>query len=282
MRIASVDGRLKLLIGAGVVDVEKASAAKFGADPQVIFDRWDEFRAWARTVREATEPFDPQIAGLVTPAPRQVFAIGLNYREHAEESGQAVPDAPIVFTKYMSSLTGSVTDVELPAEGTVDWEAELVAVIGRNARNVPAEEGWDYVAGLTVGQDLSERTLQMRGGSAQWSLAKSLPGFSPLGATLVTPDELPDRDDLKIGCEIDGSVVQSSTTALMIYPVPDLVAYLSSLLPLYPGDLIFTGTPPGVGAGRTPQRFLKVGEHLRSWVEHLGTLDQRFIAANPS
>ncbi|MCT7660718.1 fumarylacetoacetate hydrolase family protein [Mycobacterium deserti] len=277
MRIANVDGRLKLLVGSGVVDVEKSSDARFSSDPQAIYEEWADFRAWAATVTEATEPFDPDKAGPPVPSPRQCFAIGLNYREHAAEAGEEAPDKPIVFTKFVSSFSGPVTEVELPP-GTVDWEVEMVAVISKTARNVPAEAGWDYVAGLTVGQDLSERALQLHGNSAQWSLAKSLPGFSPLGATLVTPDELEDRDNLRIGCEIDQEIVQDSTTGLMIYPVPELVAYLSGLLTLYPGDVIFTGTPPGVGVARKPQRFLQVGEHLRSWVEHLGTLDQRFIA----
>jgi 2,4-didehydro-3-deoxy-L-rhamnonate hydrolase len=278
MRIANVDGRLKLLVGSGAVDVEKASDSRFSADPQAVYDDWNSFRAWADSATESTESFDPTTAGPVTPSPRQVFAIGLNYREHAAEAGISAPDKPIVFTKYVSSFSGPVTEVELPADAQVDWEVELVAVIGKTARNVPNTRAWEYVAGLTVGQDISERTLQSHGSSAQWSLAKSLPGFSPLGATLVTPDELVDRDDLQISCQINGETVQDSTTALMIHPVPDLVAYLSGLLPLHPGDVIFTGTPSGVGAARKPPRFLKVGDHLRSWVEGVGTLDQRFVA----
>jgi 2,4-didehydro-3-deoxy-L-rhamnonate hydrolase len=278
MRIANVDGRLKLIVGSGAVDVEKASDGKFSADPQAVYGDWEGFRAWAETVREAAESFDPDAAGPIAPCPRQSFAIGLNYREHAAEAGEESPDAPIVFTKYVGSFSGPVTEVVLPP-GTVDWEVELVVVLGKTARNVPAECGWDYVAGLTVGQDISERTLQLHGNSAQWSLAKSLPGFSPTGATLVTPDELKDRNDLQIGCEINGEIVQESKTSLMIYPVPDLIAYLSGLLTLYPGDVIFTGTPSGVGVARTPQRFLKVGDHLRSWVQDVGTLDQRFVAS---
>jgi 2-keto-4-pentenoate hydratase/2-oxohepta-3-ene-1,7-dioic acid hydratase in catechol pathway len=277
MRIANVGGRLKLIVGSGAVDVEKASDARFSADPQAVYDDFDDFQAWAKTVTESNEPFDPDTAGPVAPAPRQVFAIGLNYREHAAEAGEEVPDKPIVFTKYPSSFSGPVTEVVL-APGTVDWEVELVVVIGKTARNVPVEQGWDYIAGLTVGQDISERTLQLHGNSCQWSLAKSLPGFSPTGATLVTPDELEDRNDLRIGCEINGEIVQDSTTSLMIHPVPELIAYLSNLLTLYPGDVIFTGTPSGVGIARAPQRFLQVGDHLRSWVQHVGTLDQRFVA----
>ncbi|CAJ1509976.1 fumarylacetoacetate hydrolase family protein [[Mycobacterium] burgundiense] len=278
MRIANIDGRLKLLIGTGAVDVEHASGSRFSADPQAAYEDFESLRAWAETVTESTEPFEPERAGPPVPAPRQVFAIGLNYREHAAEAGEAAPDKPIVFTKYISSFSGPVTEVELPS-GAVDWEVELVAVIGKTARNVSAEHGWDYVAGLTVGQDISERALQMHGGSPQWSLAKSLPGFSPMGAVLVTPDELPDCNNLHIGCAINGEVVQDSRTSLMIYPVPDLIAYLSGLVTLYPGDVIFTGTPSGVGVARKPPRFLRVGEHLRSWVEHIGTLDQRLVAS---
>jgi 2,4-didehydro-3-deoxy-L-rhamnonate hydrolase len=278
MRIANVDGRLKLVVGSGVVDVEKASNGRFSADPQAIYDDFDGFRAWAETVTEAAESFEPEKAGPPVPAPRQVFAIGLNYREHAAEAGESAPDKPIVFTKFVSSFSGPVTEVEIPDDTALDWEVELIAVVGKTARDVPAERGWDYVAGLTVGQDLSDRALQLHGGTPQWSLAKSLPGFSPMGATLVTPDELPDRDKLRISCDIDGEVVQDSDTSLMIHPVPVLIAYLSHLLTLYPGDVIFTGTPSGVGVARKPPRFLQAGEHLHSHIEHLGSVDQQFVA----
>jgi 2,4-didehydro-3-deoxy-L-rhamnonate hydrolase len=277
MRIANVGDRLKLLVSDGAVDVEQASAGRFAADPQAIYSDFGGLSAWAATIEVPTEAFEPAKTGPPVPAPRQTFAIGLNYVEHAAEAGQAAPASPVVFTKFVSSLTGPVSSVELPA-GSVDWEVELVAVIGKVARHVPVARGWDYVAGLTAGQDISERALQMSGGIPQWSMAKSLPGFSPIGPVLVTPDELPDPDDIAIGCAINGETVQESRTSLMIFSVPKLVAYLSSLVTLLPGDLIWTGTPSGIGAARTPPRYLQDGDELHSWVDGIGTLDQRFVS----
>ena len=175
-----------------------------------------------------------------------------------------------MFAKFQSSLTGPDSIVTLPSDG-VDWEVELVVVIGREAREVPVEKGWDYVAGLTVGQDLSWREVQTRGPAPQFSIGKSYPGFSPIGPVVVTPDEFADKDDLAIGCSLDGEVLQEGRTSDLIFSVPDLVSRLSSSLTLYPGDLIFTGTPKGVGMGRDPKRYLVPGS-LVSTVEGIGDL----------
>lgn len=269
MRIASVGGRLALNQGGRWVDVEKASDGVFTADPQAVYERWDEFVAWAPRV-----PADaPEATGeleVPVPRPRQVAAIGLNYREHAIESGMAIPEHPVVFTKFPSSLVGPGAVVTLPSDG-VDWEVELVVVIGREAHQVPVEKGWDHVAGLTVGQDLSWRAVQTRGPAPQFSLGKSYPGFSPVGPVVVTPEELPDKDDLAISCSLDGEVLQDGRTSDLIFSVPELVSRLSEALTLYPGDLIFTGTPSGVGMGREPKRFLVPGT-LTSSIEGVGDL----------
>lgn len=278
MRIANVSGRAKVLVADGAVDVEETSGGRFGSDPLHVYDRFDELRRWADTVTDPTEAFDPAAAGPPVPAPRQVFAIGLNYVDHAAESGLAPPKEPVVFTKYPSSLAGPISDVVLPA-GSVDWEVELVAIISRDAHHVDVGHAWEYVAGVTVGQDLSERQLQRRGPAPQFGLAKSYPGFSPMGPALVTADELAQPDDLALGCAVNGEDVQKARTADMIFSVPDLVAYLSSIVTLYPGDVIFTGTPPGVGMGRTPPRFLTPGDSLRSWIEGIGELRQTFVTA---
>jgi 2,4-diketo-3-deoxy-L-fuconate hydrolase len=282
VRIANVDGRVKLIVAGGALDVHTASAGRFGPSPGALYEEWDAFRAWAANgPADATdEAFDPASCGPPSPLPRQVFAVALNYRAHAAESGVVAPDDPLVFAKYVSAFTGPVTDVELPA-GHVDWECELVAVISRPARRVAAADGWSYVAGLTVGQDLSERVLQRSGPVPQFGLAKSHPGFAPTGPVLVTPDEFADPDDLAIGCEVNGQTMQSARTDLMIFPVPELIAYLSTVVTLLPGDVIFTGTPPGVGAGRTPPLFLAPGDELRSWVEGIGELRQRFVLSQP-
>jgi len=278
MRVANVDGRLKLLVSGGAVDVERASGGLFSADPQTAYSRFDELRTWASSVGEADEPFDQTLAGSPVPTPRQVFAIGLNYADHAAESGFAKPDAPVVFTKFPSAIAGPVTRVELPP-GSVDWEVEIVVVIGKTATSVPLGRAWDHVAGLTVGQDLSERDLQRSGPAPQFSLAKSHRGFAPAGPCVVTLDELDRPDDLELGCEVNGVVVQKGRSSDMIFSVSELIAYLSGIVTLFPGDIIFTGTPPGVGMGRTPPQYLHDGDVLRSWVGGIGTLTQSFVAS---
>lgn len=281
MRIANLAGRLVLITADGAVDVERASAGRFGPDVQAVYDRWSDFTGWAAMADlSGAEPFAVEELGAPAPAPRQVLAIGLNYSEHAAESGFAVPDAPtVMFTKWASCLTGPVTTVELPAGGNTDWEVELVAVIGKRAWQIGEDEAWDHVAGLTVGQDLSERITQTAGPSPQFSLGKSLPGFGPMGPWLVTADELDDPDDLELGCAIDGETVQKGRTRDLIFSVPAMIAKLSAKLPLLPGDALFTGTPSGVGMGRTPRRFLQPGEELVSYVTGIGELRQRFTAA---
>ncbi len=281
MRLVNVDGRMSILRDDGAVDVEKHSEGRFGPAPERVLERWAEFTAWAESADLSgadVAPVDPARLGAPVPSPRQVFAIGLNYAEHARESGFVRPPSPLVFTKYVSSLTGPRTAVTLPTE-TVDWEVELVVVIGRQAHNVPAPDAWSYVAGVTVGQDLSERTSQHAGPAPQFGLAKSFPGFSPTGPALVTLDELTDPDNLELGCSIDGEAVQQGRTAQMIFPVGELIAHLSSVLPLFPGDLLFTGTPAGVGAGRKPPRYLRPGETLRSFITGVGELEQTFIGS---
>jgi 2,4-didehydro-3-deoxy-L-rhamnonate hydrolase len=210
-------------------------------------------------------------------APPQVFGIGLNYREHAAESGIDVPDVPPVFTKFRSCLAGPSAVVELPSD-RVDWEIELVVVMGRPAERVPEEKAWSCVAGVMAGQDLSERTVQLAGPVPQFSLGKSFPGFGPTGPWLVTPDELPDRDDLRLRCSVDGRVLQDGRTRDMIFSVPELVARISAVCPLLPGDLIFTGTPSGVGMGRQPQEFLRPGTTLVSVIEGVGELRNPLVA----
>ncbi|MBD0418204.1 fumarylacetoacetate hydrolase family protein [Streptomyces sp. TRM S81-3] len=277
MRIANLAGRLTVLVEGRAIDVHTASRGAFSADPQAVYARWAEFRTWAAGADLAGgRPVDVAELGAPAPSPRQIFAIGLNYREHVSEAGFTTPEGmPPVFTKYATALTGPVTEVRLPQGGHTDWEAELVAVIGHKAHNVSEADAWSHVAGLTVGQDISERVLQMEGPAPQFSLGKSYPGFAPTGPWLVTPDEFDDPDDLELTCSVNGEVVQHGHTRQMIFSVPALVAKLSGILPLLPGDVIFTGTPAGVGLGRTPQRWLAPGDELLSSVVGIGELRQR-------
>jgi 2-keto-4-pentenoate hydratase/2-oxohepta-3-ene-1,7-dioic acid hydratase in catechol pathway len=278
MRIANLDGRLSLVVDGGTVDVEKASDGRFAADPALVYARWDEFVSWAGSaVLPAPEPLtDLTSLGPPSPRPPQVLAIGVNYRSHSEESGLAVPAEPIVFTKFPSCLAGPHGEVTLPAGGHTDWEVELVAVIGRTAFRADEAEAWHHVAGLTAGQDLSERVLQLAGAPPQFSIGKSYPGFGPTGPWLVTVDEFEDPDDLALGCSVNGDTVQQGRTRDLIFSVPQLIARLSAVLPLLPGDLIFTGTPSGVGFAMSPQRFLSPGDELTSYVQGIGELRQRF------
>ncbi len=285
MRVANLNNRLVVveIIGgvATAFDVEEHSSGRFSADPQAIYDEWDAFTHWAATTTwEDGRQVDPTKLGSPAPQPRQILAIGLNYSEHATESGYAVPDAePPVFTKFVSCITGARGDITLPEGGHTDWEVELVAIIGRTAFQVTAQEALSYVAGYAVGQDISERLLQMAATPPQFSVGKSLPKFGPIGPWLVTLDEFTEPNDLELGCAINGEQVQLGRTRDLIFSVPRLVAKLSASMPLLPGDVIFTGTPSGVGLGRTPQRWLADGDELVSHIEGIGELRHRFVAA---
>jgi 2-keto-4-pentenoate hydratase/2-oxohepta-3-ene-1,7-dioic acid hydratase in catechol pathway len=273
MRFATVSGRLNLVTANGTaVDLRSVEGA---------YDQWDAVleSAAAATDREG-EVIPPTEFGNPAPAPRQVFAIGLNYADHAAETSFAVPEEPTVFTKFPASLAGPHGTVTLPAGGHVDWEVELVVVLGRGGHRIAAEDAWHHVAGLSVGQDLSERILQRSGPAPQFSLAKSFPRFSPIGPVLVTPDEFDDPGNLELGCLVNGEQVQKGKTADLVFPVPELIARLSAVTPLLPGDVIFTGTPSGVGVGRTPPRFLAPGDELVSYVSGIGEMRHVMAAAD--
>jgi len=278
MKIANLSDRLVILDGdRTAIDVERASDGAFGSDPQAVYDRWVEFVTWAGAADlPAGEAFQSADLGAPVPRPRQVFAIGLNYGAHAAESNIDAPTMPSVFTKFQSSITGPFAEVDVPADSSVDWEVELVVAIGTTARNVSAADAWSHVAGVTIGQDLSERLRQLHGPAPQFSLGKSFPGFSPMGPALVTLDELGDPDDLAIECELDGEMVQQDRTSSLIHSVPVLIEHLSGILQLYPGDVIFTGTPSGVGFARDPKRKIEPGQALVSRIEGLGEMRQTF------
>lgn len=285
MRIANNAGRLALVHNDKILDVEQASGGTFAADPMEAFARWDELVAWADSVEVDTHPDASALSDAAldapSPRPRQVLGIGLNYADHAAESGLALPEHPLVFTKFSSSVAGSDVEVILPG-ATVDWEAELVVVIGKGGRHIPVTEARSHVAGFTVGQDLSERTVQWQGEPAQFSMGKSFENFAPIGPVIVTLDEFADPDRLTLTTTIVGAdgtetEVQNGNTDQLIFGVDELIARLSETIELLPGDLIFTGTPPGVGAGRDPKRFLISGETLNTEIAGIGRITQRFV-----
>jgi 2-keto-4-pentenoate hydratase/2-oxohepta-3-ene-1,7-dioic acid hydratase in catechol pathway len=279
MRIGNLGGRLVVLGSSGAIDAATASDGRFGPDPQAVFGQWAQFAAWAAGLDGAGgQPFDPAQLGAPAPAPRQAFGVGLNYSDHVREAGFTVPDQLSVFSKFPSCLAGPVSEVVLPPGGHTDWEVELVAVIGAEACNVDAADAWGHVAGLTVGQDISERITQLSGDAPQFSLGKSFAGFGPTGPWLVTPDEFADPGDLELGCSVNGTEMQKARTRDMIVPVPELIARLSAIVTLLPGDIIFTGTPAGVGMGRSPQVWLQPGDRVVSYVEGIGELRQHCVA----
>lgn len=283
MRVANYDGRAHVVVdlaaegdGIGGIDVGETSAGRWDGSPRSVFEDWPAFRSWAGEIDvDDPEPLDPGRLRAPSPTPRQVFAVGMNYAAHAAEGGMDPPETPAVFTKYLSSLTGPFGDVVLPS-AMVDWEVELVVVMGTESTRIAEEDGWAHVAGLTVGQDLSDRQVQLAPPVPQFSMGKSFPGFGPTGPWLVTPDELDDPDDLGISCSLNGEVVQDAATSDLIFSVPRLISYLSSVVTLHPGDLIFTGTPSGVGIGRQPPRFLAAGDELTSHIAGIGEMYHRF------
>jgi 2,4-didehydro-3-deoxy-L-rhamnonate hydrolase len=271
MRLARVDNRPVLLREDGIVDVGRASGGRFGPDPMAPFRDWPAFADWAAAITQVDEPLRDRALQNPIPHPTQVFGIGANYHDHIAEAGAKTPEAPLVFTKFPTCLTGPFDPIPIPVR-TVDWEVELVVVIGVRAEHARPADAWRHVAGLTVGQDISDRALQFEGQAPQFSMGKSYPGFGPLGPSVVTPDEVADPDNLELGCALDGEVMQHARTGDLIFGIAELIERLSAVCPLLPGDLIFTGTPSGVGVFRKPPVFLRPGQQLTSWIEGIGEL----------
>jgi 2,4-didehydro-3-deoxy-L-rhamnonate hydrolase len=275
MRLANLAGRLILADRGDFVDAEAASGGRFGPDPQSIYERWGEFREWAAgAALDGAHPFPVDALGPPVPTPRQVFAVALNYPEHAAEGGFTAPETPLIFTKFPTCLAGPRAAVGL-ATPFVDWEVELVVVIARRAEHVPAARAWEFVAGSMVGQDLSARDVQRRGPAPQFSLGKSFPDFGPTGPWVTTTEET-GTGDLELECLLNGEHVQRESTRAMIFSVPELIAFISAICPLLPGDLLFTGTPSGVGSRRDPPVYLRAGDELVSRISGIGEISQTF------
>jgi ureidoglycolate lyase len=221
----------------------------------------------------ATTRLGPPVGGT-----RNFVAIGLNYADHAAESGAAVPKEPIVFLKSLNALAGPDDDIAIPPDSRkTDWEVELAIVIGTLAKRVSAEEALDHVAGYTICNDVSEREWQIERGGL-WDKGKSADGFGPVGPWLVTSDEVPDPQDLAMWCEVDGQRMQDGSTRTMIFDVRTIVSYVSQFITLHPGDIVTTGTPPGVGMGMKPPIYLRPGQVMRLGITGLGEQKQNTIA----
>ena len=218
---------------------------------------------------------------LLAPVPRpgKILCVGLNYRDHARETGQAIPEEPVLFSKFANSVVGPGADVVVPPEADkVDYEAELAVVVGRRASRVAVEDALDHVAGYACANDVSARSLQFR--SSQWLLGKAIDTFLPLGPYLVTGDEVPDPQALGIRCLVNDEVLQDSNTGEMVFGVADLVSFASRTITLEPGDLLVTGTPSGVGMAKDPPRFLRPGDRMRVEIDGLGELDNTVQAGS--
>jgi 2-keto-4-pentenoate hydratase/2-oxohepta-3-ene-1,7-dioic acid hydratase in catechol pathway len=263
------------VLGGEYVDVNAADP-EMPATVRGLLDlglEWQR-RAWNSLHRGAVR-HDPANVRLLAPVPdpRKIICIGLNYRDHAAESGVPVPAEPILFSKYPTALIGHGETIILPAVSQeVDYEAELVVVIGRGGRHIPRARAFEHVGGYAVGHDVSARDWQLNKPGKQWMAGKTFDTFAPMGPVLVTPDEIPDPHKLGIRLRLNGQTMQESSTSQLIFGVDELIAYLSQVFTLEPGDMIFTGTPPGVGMARKPPVWLKPGDTVEVEIDHLGML----------
>ncbi|MFM8857830.1 MAG: fumarylacetoacetate hydrolase family protein [Actinomycetota bacterium] len=276
LRFANIGGRSALVNSDGTryLDLETASNGAFSPDPMDAFARWDALRSFhsglAASALDTAQPIDAAQLGAPSPMPYQVFGIGLNYRTHAEESGMPIPTSPLTFTKFTSSIAAPNADITL-GTSTVDWEVELVVVISSGGRDISIDHAWNHVAGVAVGQDISDRTLQFATQPPQFNLGKSRRGYSPFGPWLVDASSLADRDRLHMSMTLNGEKVQDTLTDDLIFDVPTIISYLSTIVELLPGDVIYSGTPGGVGMSFNPPRFLKPGDVIVSTIDGIGT-----------
>ena len=266
--LSSDDGTIRDL-SAHIRDVDGSTLA-----PSVL-GRLRELEPATLPIVPIGTRFGPPVAGV-----GKVVAVGLNYRDHAAEAGHPIPAEPILFMKATSSICGPNDDVIIPRNSfKTDYEAELGVVIGRQARYVDEADALDYVAGYCVVNDVSERAFQSES-TGQWTKGKSADTFCPFGPCLVTADEVPDPQALHVWLDVDGERRQDGSTSTMIFGVAHLVAYISQFMTLQPGDLIPTGTPPGVGLGMKPPLYLRPGNQVTLGIDGLGEIGQRFVACD--
>ena len=271
-RLATIDGRSAFQFDDGFVDVARVAGDESLSSPMAAIARFTELHALAE--KAAIQPRIQGTPGICVPKPSKVFGIGLNYKSHAAESNMELPPAPLTFTKFPSCLAGPTADIELSGD-TVDWEVELVVVIGRGGRRIARDAAWAHVAGITLGQDISDRVVQTTGKPPQFSLGKSFDTYGPIGPVMVSVDGFADPDDIGLWCDVSGERMQEARSRDLIFDVPYLVSYLSGICTLEAGDLIFTGTPDGVGMARG--RLLKDGDVIDSGAEVIGSLRNRCV-----
>jgi 2,4-diketo-3-deoxy-L-fuconate hydrolase len=283
VKFANANGRAAIVAGGTVFYASEISGGAISDDPQTALqDHWERLLEFDRKGSfDGGTPVEEVRLGPAVPNPRAVFGIGLNYRDHAAEAGMEVPKVPPVFTKFPTSICGPFDDLVIPSgDARVDYEAELVFVVGREAKGVDAADALDYLAGFTCGQDYSERTLQMEAGR-QFSMGKSYDTFFPIGPYVVSVDEVANPSDLSVRCSLNGETVQDGKTADMVFGIGELLGFLSSVVRLRPGDVCLTGTPSGVGFVKNPPRFLAPGDIVETEIESVGYMRNRVVAGYP-
>jgi 2,4-didehydro-3-deoxy-L-rhamnonate hydrolase len=273
MKFVNLEGRATLLFEDDqVLDLEKWSDGGISSDPMIALQHLRDLAKEDFSDATELQALNGQRLGPPVPRPQKILGAGINYYNHAREAKLAVPTQPSLFAKLPSALAGPQDRIVIPPNRkTVDWEAEVVVVVGKRGKDIPEDEAWSYVAGLTCGQDISDRQEQFRD-LGQFTIGKSFDTYAPTGPALVTTDELADRDDLTIVCRLNGEEVQRGQTGDCIFSVSALVSWLSHACTLEPGDLIFTGTPSGVGYIRTPPRYLADGDVLETEISGLGAM----------
>jgi len=275
-RLANINGRAVLVHGDHYTDIATHSSGALGPDPMEALARPDLLAELSTTLDESsvTGLLADVVLGPPVPRPQKVFGIGLNYQAHADEGGVELPASPLVFTKFPSCLVGPTADVEIRSGGC-DYEGELVVVIGQGGRDITIDDAWSHVVGVTIGQDISDRPAQFAAKPPHFDLGKSFDTFGPIGPVLVSTDELENRDALHLVCEINGEVRQDANTSDLIFDVPTLISFLSSITTLVTGDIIFTGTPEGVGMAQN--KWLADGDVITTTIDGIGTMSNRVV-----
>ncbi|MCE9623779.1 MAG: fumarylacetoacetate hydrolase family protein [Actinomycetia bacterium] len=276
MRLANLIGRATIVVDGRAIDVHRASDGELSADPMMMCDlaNHSALRGLALNATASDWPLlEPAQLGAPVPRPGKGFGVALNYRQHALESGRPLPTEPHLFGKSQNCVVGPFDEIIVPVGcESVDYEAELVIVFGRTCKNVQRDDAWSVLAGVTCGQDVSDRAEQHRPPVKQFTIAKSYDSFGPVGPYLVTQDDLANRDALPMQCRIGGEVLQTTNTSDLIFDVPALVEWVTRYITFEPGDLLWTGTPGGVGEARNPQRFLRAGDVVETDIEGIGCM----------
>jgi|TARA_B100001248_G_scaffold9530_1_gene6299 2,4-diketo-3-deoxy-L-fuconate hydrolase len=275
-KLGTVDGKAVLIKDDHYFDVASLSDGAISSDSVEALKFQTELSELYETLSEKTATGNLSEVELGNPVPKSpnCYAVGLNYRKHAEESGMDIPEVPMIFTKHTSCFVGPKANVEMRSD-YVDWEVELVAVIGKEGKNIPKENALEHVAGLCVGQDISDRPAQFATTPAMFNLGKSFDTYGPMGPALVSLDLLENCESLDIECKLNGETVQKSNTSDLIFNISSIISYLSEIVSLNVGDTIWTGTPSGVGIASG--KFLKDGDILTSSIEGLGSMENKCV-----